>query len=178
MNRSKVSRAGQSCAAPLQRPTGPPRRILVVEDDPLIRQLNTEVLIHSGYQVDAAEDGGVAWDTLQRNSYDLLVTDNNMPKVSGVDLLKKVHAARLALPVIMVTGDLPKEEFIRSPWLQPAALLLKPYTATEFLGAVKEVLHATDGAREQLAPLSYRQSEPSANDWYAAMMIPPPQFKG
>ena len=101
-----------------------------------------EILIDSGYHVDAAEDGAVAWDTLQVNSYDLLVTDNDMPKMSGVELIKKLHAARVALPVILATGSLPKEEFTRHPWLQPAATLLKPYTAVEFLGTVKNVLRA------------------------------------
>ena len=121
-------------------------RILVAEDDTLIRQLNTEMLINSGYRVDAAEDGAVAWDALQATRYDLLITDNGMPNVTGVDLLKKVHAARLALPVIMATGELPKKEFTQFPWLQPDAVLLKPYTMPEFLGAVKEVLHAAAGA--------------------------------
>jgi len=128
-----------------QGPANPPHRILVVEDDGDIRHLNAEVLIQLGYHVDVAADGAVAWDTLQRNSYDLLVTDNEMPKLTGVGLLKKLHAARMALPVILATGTLPTKEFTRNPWIQPAALLLKPYTTTQLLGMVQDVLHATDG---------------------------------
>ena len=92
--------------APRSHPAKPtPRhRILVVEDDADIRQLNTEALSQCGYHVDAAQDGAVAWDTLQASRYDLMVTDNDMPKVTGVELLKKLHAARLAVPVIMATG--------------------------------------------------------------------------
>ena len=56
-----------------------------------------------------------------------MVTDNEMPKVTGVDLLKKLHAARMAVPVIMATGALPVDEFTRYPWLQPAAMLIKPW---------------------------------------------------
>ena len=102
--------------------------------------------------MDAAEDGAEAWDALQLNSYDLLVTDNNMPKVPGIELLKKMYDAHLALPVIMATGTLPKDEFTRYPWLQPAATLLKPYTITELLGTVNKVLRATDSDRVQIAP--------------------------
>lgn len=121
----------------------PPQRILVVEDDAVIREFAVQVLIRCGFEVDAAEDGAVAWDTLQTGRFDLIVTDNNMPNVTGVDLLKKLHAAQVALPVIMATGSLPQDEFTRSPWLQPAATLLKPYTIEQLLGTVKKVLRAT-----------------------------------
>ena len=66
-----------------------------------IRQLNAEVLIDAGYQVDVAEDGASAGGALQRHNYDLLITDQFLPKVSGVELLKKIHVARMTLPVIM-----------------------------------------------------------------------------
>jgi DNA-binding NtrC family response regulator len=126
-----------------RRPDSQPlqRRILVAEDEPALRRFNFEVLIRSGYRVDTAEDGAIAWQTLNAASgYDLLITDNNMPKVSGIDLLKKVHAAHLALPVIMTTGVPPWETFIQFPWLQPVVTLLKPYTRAEFLEAVQKVL--------------------------------------
>jgi DNA-binding response OmpR family regulator len=130
----------------------PPRRILVVEDDAVTRRINTKVLIKSGYEVDAAEDGAVAWDALQLNGYDLLVTDNEMPNVSGVDLLKKLHAARMALPVIMVSGTMPTAELERQPWLQIKAALHKPCIASELLATVKNVLLANGGTRAKIAP--------------------------
>ena len=136
----------------MPRQPKPAHRILVVEDDGDIRRLNAEVLAHSGYQVDAAEDGAAAWDTLQRNRYDLMVTDNDMPKVSGVELLHKLHAAHMALPVILATGKPPQDEFAQYPWLQPAALLLKPYSFHELLGTVQQVLRAAGAASEPAAP--------------------------
>ena len=83
---------------------------------------------------------------LNSGSYDLLITDHNMPKVTGLALLKKVRAAHMALPVIMATGTLPMEEFIQNPWLRPATILPKPYTTEDLLGTVKELLRATDAA--------------------------------
>jgi DNA-binding response OmpR family regulator len=117
--------------------------ILVVDDEPIIRELNCKMLMDASYHVDTAEDGAVAWDTLQLKSFDLLITDNSMPKVTGLELIQKVRAAGMALPVIMATGVLPEEAFTRSPWLQPAATLIKPYTLAEFLGVVENVLHGT-----------------------------------
>ena len=159
MNDYRAWHAGERASAPVRSGTDPGHRILVVDDDVGIRLLTSEVLIHSGYHVDTAEDGAAAWDTLQINSYDLLVTDHNMPKVSGVELLKKVRLARMALPTILVSGAMPREELNRHAWLQIQATLLKPYTVPELLGTVKEVLRATEGAREPIAPPN-RQSQP------------------
>jgi len=114
----------------------------VVDDEPLMRHLNTKMLVNAGYRVDAAEDGAVAWDTLQFKNYDLLITDNTMPKVTGVELIEKVRAAGMPLRVIMATAALPSQEFARLPSLQPAAIVLKPYTIAEFLGTVRDVLRA------------------------------------
>ncbi len=55
--------------------------------EPLICRLNAEVLTDAGYRVDTAEDGLAAWHTLQFKSYNLLITDNEMPHVTGMDLL-------------------------------------------------------------------------------------------
>lgn len=157
--------AGESTRTPPPTQTNPTRRILVVDDDVSIRQLSTTVLIHFGYVVDTAEDGAAAWEALNADSYDLLITDNNMPKVTGVELLKKLRAARMEMPVIMATGTVPTEEFIRYPWLQPAATLPKPYTATEMLCAVKDVLCAADRPRERMDdPPPTSASQPSVGD--------------
>jgi DNA-binding response OmpR family regulator len=147
MKSNQILPAGDPAArdsAPLQSQTNPPHHILVVEDDAGIRRLNTVVLLRCGYAVDAAEDGAAAWEALNADSYDLVITDNKMPKVSGVELLKKLRAARMELPVIMATGILPTQEFARYPWLQPAATLVKPYTVEALLRTVKKVLREAD----------------------------------
>jgi DNA-binding response OmpR family regulator len=134
-----------------------------VDDDASIRDLNTEVLIHSGYAVDSAEDGAIAWATLQRHSYDLLITDQNMPKVSGVELVRKLRGARMALPVILATGAMPTEELDRHPGLRIEATLLKPFTIAMLLETVQEVLRATDNDREQNALQPIGRSQPVAD---------------
>jgi DNA-binding response OmpR family regulator len=155
--------AGALVSAPFQREPNLRQRILVVEDDAVIRELNTEGLTYSGYQVDAAEDGQAAWAALQLHNYDLVVTDNNMPKMTGVELIKKLQDARKFLPVIMATGTLPDEEFARYPCLQPAVMLLKPYALNELLNAVKTVLRATSDALQETAPPPNWPVEPLAN---------------
>jgi DNA-binding NtrC family response regulator len=112
----------------------------MVEDDADIRRLNAEDLRNVGYLVDAAEDGAAAWEVLQLNSYHLLITDQHWPKLSGVELLKKIHDAHMALPVIMITDILPELEFSEHPWIQPATMLVEPYSSAELLGMVKKAL--------------------------------------
>jgi DNA-binding NtrC family response regulator len=148
--------AQQACsppAEPIPFEIGKPRRILVVDDEADIRDLNTHTLTHSGFHVDAAKNGADAWEALQVTNYALVVTDHSMPKLSGVDLIRKLHAARMAIPVILATGTWPAHEFDRQPWLQPTAALIKPYTGEQLLQTVKQVLSAVAVAREQIATM-------------------------
>jgi DNA-binding response OmpR family regulator len=149
--------------APLQHKPGPTHRILVVEDEPDIRRFTAQALIGSGFHVDAAEDGAVAWETLQLNNYDLLITDHNMPKLTGVELVKKLRSARMALPVILATGKLPVELLSQNPSLQLAAMLPKPFSYEELLGTVNEVLRATAGDREQVESPTDHHGQPLPN---------------
>ena len=116
-----------------------------------------------GYKVNAAADGAAGWEALNADRYDLLITDNEMPNVSGIELIERLRAARMKLPVIMASGSIPTSQFDRNPWLQPAATLLKPYSVEEFLGTVKQVLRGTNGARAHVAPLpEWQQRTPVA----------------
>jgi DNA-binding response OmpR family regulator len=161
MGAKHISQAGDSDNPPLAREANLPQRILVVDDEAHIRQFVAEGLMQSGYAVDVAVDGAAAWDALCDDIfYDLTILDNKMPKLTGVELLQKLRAARMIVPVIMITGTVPQEEFARSPWLRPAATLVKPFTVEELLATVKEVLRANDNPREQLTSPPNRPSQP------------------
>jgi len=149
MNANPASE-GEPVGAPLPCEPDPACHILVVDDDKDIRQLSTDILKSFGYRVDAAEDGAVAWDALQAKKYDLLITDNNMPKITGFELIKKLRSDSKTLPVIMASGALPSEELIRHPSIRLAATLLKPFTGDELLGTVKKVLGATELPRNEV----------------------------
>jgi two-component system, OmpR family, response regulator len=162
MSAHRESFPDQTAVHPPQDRANSPACLLVVDDDPDIRQLTAEALSSVGHQVDTAEDGAAGWAALQTNSYDLLITDHNMPKVSGVELLKKLRAAHMALPAILISGALPTEELNRHPRLQIEATLLKPYTVEKLLGTVAEVLRATNEPDRSTAGV---QSQPPADGW-------------
>jgi len=160
MNANRASRATKPASKPAIQPTTSPRHILVVAENGDIRQSSAEVLKRSGYRVDAAADAAAAWHALNQDHYDLLITDQKMRDMSGVELLTKLRVARMALPVILATTTLPKGKFTRFPWLQPAVTLPKPYSVEEFLGTVKEALHPHEKDLEQIAPSSNQISAP------------------
>lgn len=140
MNENVIAPGAEQLGALLSQPMNPPPRILLVDDDEAICRINADVLAAAGYNVDAAEDGAAAREAINSENYDLVITDNKMAKVTGVELLKMLRGARMVLPVIMASGSLPTGPFATRPWLQPAATLLKPYTLEALLTTVRQVL--------------------------------------
>lgn len=122
----------------------PSHRILVVDDDPDTRQLSVDVLVDSEYEVDAARDGAAGWEAVQARHYDLVITDNKMPRMTGVELIEKLRYIRVGLPVIMATSQLPTHIFDRKPWLMPDATLQRPCSNDDLLATVKRVLRIDD----------------------------------
>jgi len=148
MTSQKTSEPGQATGTRFKDRANSRQRILVVDDDGDIRRLSAEVLGSSGYHVDVAEDGAIAWDALKLNAYDLLLTDYKMPNVTGIELVQKLHAAHMTIPVIMASGTLPTNELNWHPGVHIDALLPKPYTSEELLGTVKKVLNAAGEHRQ------------------------------
>ena len=136
-----------SAAARQQNEYG--RRILVVDDEDDDRQLLIDVLAFSGYEVQAVKDGAAGWVALQTHDFDLIVTDNKMPRVTGLEMIEKLRSATMTVPVIMATRHLPVDEFARRPWLKPDATLERPFSSEELLMTVNEVLGTDDGGDDQ-----------------------------
>jgi acetyltransferase-like isoleucine patch superfamily enzyme/CheY-like chemotaxis protein len=140
MNNPSGTSCKQGADADEEKGANPSRRILVVEDDTDQRQLNATALINSGFEADMAEDGAAAWEALLSTRYDLLITDNHMPRLTGIELLNKMRSARMSVPVIMATTTAPTEELAQNPWLEPVTTLEKPYSTGQLVGIVKGLL--------------------------------------
>lgn len=83
-----------------------PSRILVVDDEPLIRSVATRMLQRLGYEVESAEDGIAAIDRLHADTHsiDLVIIDGNMPRLNGIETARRIHARHPELPMIFATG--------------------------------------------------------------------------
>jgi DNA-binding response OmpR family regulator len=133
----------------------------VVDEDRDLRLLYADALARPGYHVDAAENGAAAWEALQANYYNLLITEHDMPGLTGVELVRKLRSARMALPVVMAAGRLPTHELARNPSLRLAATLSKPFAVDALLDTVRNVLRATDTPCEQIAPPPNWRGQPA-----------------
>jgi DNA-binding response OmpR family regulator len=136
----RVLQAENPASTPIREQLNLSYRILVVDDDHDARQLSVKALLGSGYDAEGVKDGAAGWDALQANDYDLIVTDNKMPKMTGIEMIAKLRLARMTVPVIMATGVLPEHEFARKPWLRPDAMLQRPFTTNDLLETVRNVL--------------------------------------
>jgi len=145
MKDNKIPQRGLRAGTPVRPKPNPPHRILVVDEDSDLCRLYSTVLARPGCHVDVAQGGEAAWQALQANQYSLLITENEMSDLTGVELVKTLRAAHMTLPVVMAAGRLPLYELARNPSLQLAATLSKPFVVDELLDAVKKVLGAADG---------------------------------
>lgn len=135
-------------------PSTPVRRnrILVVEDDIDIRRIIMTVLRREGHRVDEAADGEDGWNILQTasrgaDSYDLLIKDNDMPRLTGMELIGKAHSAGMTMPIIMMSGTMPMD--VQALGL--AGLLWKPFHPVQLIAAVRDALVESQTARHLLA---------------------------
>jgi DNA-binding response OmpR family regulator len=144
MKKDKIQVVKETACISTEEHKNPSRRILVVDDDPDTRQLSIDVLVSSEYEVDAAKDGAAGWEALRAQHYDLVITDNKMPKMTGVELIEKLRYTRVGLPVIMATRQLPTHIFDQKPWLTPDATLQRPFSNDDLLATVKKVLRTDD----------------------------------
>jgi len=114
--------------------------IMVVEDDVQLRDLSTEALARAGFQVDFAENGVRAWKALHLKRYDLLITDNYMPKMTGLQLVRKLRSAGIELPVVLASGSQLEDTVLMDAMLNFAAVIPKPFTLGQLIATVKKVL--------------------------------------
>lgn len=123
--------------------SGPGYRILVADDSLTVRELERKLLTTHGYEVDTAVDGADAWNALRSGKYDLLVTDIDMPRLDGIELVKLIrnNAQLRDLPVIVMSYKEREED--RARGLEAGAdfyLTKSSYQDESILGAVRELL--------------------------------------
>ena len=85
-------------------------QILVVDDEPAIRDLITDVLTIADYQVVPAADGLTALNLIRKTKFDLILLDVNLPKVDGFAILEKVRESAPTQPIIMISARVEKED--------------------------------------------------------------------
>lgn len=107
-------------------------RILIVDDFSTMRRIVKNLLTDLGYtNTTEADDGKTAWPMLQAGSFDFVVTDWNMPGMTGIELLRNIRGdARIAkTPVLMVTAEAQRDQIIEAAQAGVNGYIIKPFTA-------------------------------------------------
>jgi two-component system chemotaxis response regulator CheY len=107
-------------------------RILIVDDFSTMRRIVRNLLTDLGYtNMTEADDGNTAWPMLQSGNFDFVVTDWNMPGMTGIDLLRNIRGdARIAkTPVLMVTAEAQRDQIIQAAQAGVNGYIIKPFTA-------------------------------------------------
>lgn len=107
-------------------------KILVVDDFSTMRRIVKNILKQLGYSnIIEADDGSTALETLKKEKIDFIVSDWNMPKMTGLDLLKSVRGddTLKAIPFLMVTAEAKKENITDAVQNGVSNYIVKPFTA-------------------------------------------------
>ncbi|HMG54732.1 MAG TPA: HD domain-containing phosphohydrolase [Kofleriaceae bacterium] len=142
---------------------GDAARILVVDDERVIREILAEFLTLEGFSVHTVEDGEKALTELRLRPYDLLITDLKMPRVSGLQLLERIETERLGVLTVLMTGFGTVETAIEAMKKGAYDYLLKPFKVEEVIHVVRRALYRqrlqAENIRLREALTIYRVSE-------------------
>jgi len=106
-------------------------RVLVVDDFSTMRKIIKNILRQLGFNnIVEADDGSTAWETLNKDNIDFIVSDWNMPNMSGIELLRKVRASEeyADIPFLMVTAEAQQENIIEAVQAKVSNYIVKPFT--------------------------------------------------
>jgi two-component system OmpR family response regulator len=120
-------------------------RVLVVDDEPGVRDLIAEVLQLDQYEVAIAIDGLEALNLLRKASYDLIILDISMPKLDGLGLLEKIRAEKNDVPVLMLSARNDRKDIATGLRLGADDYVTKPFGIEELVLRVKAILRRTQG---------------------------------
>ena len=130
-------------------------KILLVEDEKHLAKGLSYNLKKEGYQVTVAEDGLAALDRLREDNFDMMILDLMLPKLGGIEVIKKVRETNIRFPVLMLTAKTTDED--RTLGLDAGAddYLAKPFHLPELLLRVKGILRRRDWYQEPVRKLEY-----------------------
>lgn len=127
------------------------RRILIADDDSLLRALLVHRLSADGYEILTAQDGGEALAAIREQKPDLIVLDALMPVMDGFEILRRLRAGGVpGAPVIMLTALKREEDIVGALQLGAADYLVKPFIPDELSQRVRRLLQASDPVKGDL----------------------------
>ncbi|WP_028863653.1 response regulator [Psychromonas aquimarina] len=118
------------------------KHILVVDDSISIRQMVEVTLLSANYQVSLAKDGKEAFDMCRINTYNFVLTDQNMPRMDGITLIKSLRSlpAYQRIPIIMLTTEASNGMKLKGKEAGATGWMVKPFNPAKLLELTAKVL--------------------------------------
>lgn len=116
--------------------------ILVVDDFSTMRRVVNNLLTDLGFtHIDEADDGATAWPLVKTGRYDFIVSDLNMPKMSGLELLTNIRADinLKHTPFLLITAEAKKSQFLEATQLGVDGYIVKPFTAETLHSQIQKI---------------------------------------
>ncbi len=116
--------------------------VLVVDDFSTMRRIVKNILRQLGFNnIIEADDGTTAWEILQKQKIDFIVSDWNMPQMTGIELLRKVRADEkfADLPFLMVTAEAQQENILEAAQAKVSNYIVKPFTADTLKKKIEKI---------------------------------------
>lgn len=122
------------------------KRILLAEDEEVLRMLIVDTLEDEEYIVDEAADGGEAIDLLQTNQYDLVILDYMMPVYTGLEVIEKLRAAETKERIKILMLSAKNQAYEQERILQAGAdyFMAKPFSPSKLLERIEEIFNEID----------------------------------
>lgn len=133
------------------------RKILIVEDDPLIAELERDYLEANEYEVEMALSGTEGLRMAKEGNYDLLLLDVMLPGVNGFDICREIRKEK-NLPILLVTAKKSDVDKVRGLGLGADDYIVKPFSPTELVARVKAHIQIHERLLKSMAPMQMEQS--------------------
>ena len=117
------------------------KKILLVDDEIEITEINKRYLEQGGYDIDIANDGKEALEKYKRNKYSLIITDIMMPNMDGYDLISEVQYLDADQPFLFITAKITEPDKIYALSLGADDYIVKPFSPRELVLRVRNILH-------------------------------------
>jgi DNA-binding NtrC family response regulator len=118
----------------------PVPRVLLVDDDAVLGRIYACALVAAGFSVDLAKDGAEGLERLLAGSYDAVVSDLCMPRMTGLDLLQEVRRMRRDVPVVLMTAQLDAKAYELAREMGTVRYLIKPMKMEQLARAVERAV--------------------------------------
>jgi two-component system OmpR family response regulator len=139
--------------------TSPEARLLVVEDEPNIRELLATSLRFAGFEVHVAADGATALKQAAEHEPDLVVLDVMLPDMDGFTVTRKLRGSGRLLPIVFVTARDSLEDKIKGLTVGGDDYVTKPFSLEEVIARIRAVLRRTRGEQDDHATLRFHDVE-------------------